>query len=147
MYMCMHEVYYMLHMSSCMYMYTCTVQDFLMPRVKTIFILVYNFTCISELVILPPWVFSMDVTRCMAVCRACECKISEMVEFLNSDREHMQQGIFPDVQQSYLLHSALNFDEVSLTQCTFIILTCNLVTNHFSHAMNVIVYMYMPQVS
>ena len=25
----------------------------------------------------------------------------------------MQQGIFPDVQQSYLLHSALNFDEVS----------------------------------
>ena len=50
----------------------------------------------------------------LAVCRACECKISEMVEFLNSDREHMQQGIFPDVQQSYLLHSALNFDEVSL---------------------------------
>ena len=74
----------------------------------------------------------------LAVCRACGCKISEMVEFLNSDREHMQQGIFPDVQQSYLLHSALNFDEVSLTQCTFIILTCNLVTNHFSHAMNII---------
>ena len=49
----------------------------------------------------------------LAVCRACECKISEIVEFLNSDREHMQQGIFPDVQQSYLLHSALNFDKVS----------------------------------
>ena len=75
----------------------------------------------------------------LAVCRACGCKISEMVEFLNSDREHMQQGIFPDVQQSYLLHSALNFDEVSLTQCTFIILTCNLVANHFSYAMNAIV--------
>ena len=26
----------------------------------------------------------------------------------------MQQGIFPDVQQMYLLHSSLNFDEVSL---------------------------------
>ena len=77
----------------------------------------------------------------LAVCRAYECKISEMVEFLNSDREHMQQGIFPDVQQSSLLHSALNFDDVSLTQCTctFIILTCNLVANHFSHAMNVTV--------
>ena len=50
----------------------------------------------------------------LAVCRACECKISEMVEFLNSDREHMQQGVFPDVQQSFLLYSALNFDEVSL---------------------------------
>ena len=37
-----------------------------------------------------------------------------MVEFLNSDREHMEQGVSPDVQQSYLLHSALNFDEVSL---------------------------------
>jgi hypothetical protein len=49
----------------------------------------------------------------LAMCRACEC-ISEMVEFLNSDREHMQQGIFPDVQQSCILHSALNFDEVSL---------------------------------
>lgn len=59
----------------------------------------------------------------LAVCRACECKISEMVEFLNSDREHMQQGIFPDVQQSYLLHSALNFDEVSLTQYTFTVFT------------------------
>ena len=48
------------------------------------------------------------------VCQSCECKISEMVEFLYADREHMQQGVFPDVQQSYLLHSALNFDEVSL---------------------------------
>ena len=56
----------------------------------------------------------------LAVCRACECKISEMVEFLNSDREHMQQGIFPDVQQSYLLHSALNFDEVNLCVSYFI---------------------------
>ena len=51
----------------------------------------------------------------LAVCRACDCKISEMVNFLDPDREHMQQGIFPDVQQSYILHSALNFDEVSFS--------------------------------
>ena len=49
----------------------------------------------------------------LSVCKACDVKISEIVIFLNQDREHMQQGIFPDVQQSYLLHSALNFDEVS----------------------------------
>lgn len=48
----------------------------------------------------------------LSVCKACDITISEMVNFLNQDREHMQQGIFPDVQQSYLLHSALNFDEV-----------------------------------
>ena len=51
----------------------------------------------------------------LAVCWAYECKINEMVEFLNSDQEHMQQGVFPDVQQSYLLHSALNFDEVHVS--------------------------------
>ena len=85
----------------------------MMFRVKTLifFILVYfrvgRFATLGVL-------YGCDT---LAVCRACECKISEMVEFLNSDREHMQQGIFPDVQQSYLLHSALNFDEVSLTQC------------------------------
>ena len=49
----------------------------------------------------------------LSVCKACDMKISEMVEFLNLDREHMKQGLFPDVQQSYLLHSALGFDEVS----------------------------------
>ena len=41
-------------------------------------------------------------------------KISEMMSFLDQDRLHMQQGLFPDVQQMYLLHSSLNFDEVSL---------------------------------
>ena len=49
----------------------------------------------------------------LSVCKACDLKISEIVIFLNQDREHMQQGIFPDVQQSFLLHSSLNFDEVS----------------------------------
>ena len=58
------------------------------------------------------------------MCRACDIKISEMVEFLNSDREHMQQGIFPDVQQSYLLHSALNFDEVKFNTRTACACTC-----------------------
>lgn len=53
-------------------------------------------------------------TTALSVCRICDLKMSELVEFLNQDRLHNQQGIFPDVQQTYLLHSSLNFDEVSL---------------------------------
>ena len=53
-------------------------------------------------------------TGTLAICRVCNMKISEMMNFLDQDRLHMQQGLFPDVQQMYLLHSSLNFDEVSL---------------------------------
>lgn len=49
----------------------------------------------------------------LTICKVCDVRISEMVEFLNIDRVHMQQGIFPDVQQSYMLHCQLTFDEVS----------------------------------
>lgn len=49
----------------------------------------------------------------LSICRACDAKIGDMVDFLNPEREHMKQGIFPDVQQSYILHSMLGFDEVS----------------------------------
>ena len=48
----------------------------------------------------------------MAVCKACDLSIGEIVHFLDSDREHMQQGLFPDVQRSYVLTSAIAFDEV-----------------------------------
>ena len=53
-------------------------------------------------------------TGTLSICRVCNMKISEMMSFLDQDRLHMQQGLFPDVQQMYLLHSSLNFDEVSL---------------------------------
>ena len=36
-----------------------------------------------------------------------------MLAFLNHDREYIQQGIFPDIQQSYILHSSLNFGWIS----------------------------------
>ncbi len=49
----------------------------------------------------------------LSVCKACDLRIGEMVSFLSSDREHMKLGLFPDVQQGYLLHSAITFDEVS----------------------------------
>lgn len=53
-------------------------------------------------------------TGTLSICRVCNMKISEMMNFLDHERLHMQQGLFPDVQQMYLLHSSLNFDEVSL---------------------------------
>ena len=37
-----------------------------------------------------------------------------MLAFLDPERPHMQQGLFPDVQQSYLLQCNLSIDEVSL---------------------------------
>ena len=53
-------------------------------------------------------------TTPFSVCRVCDMKIREVIDFLNQDRTHMQQGLFPDVQQTYLLQSTMTFDEVSL---------------------------------
>ena len=36
-----------------------------------------------------------------------------MVAFLNHDREHIQQGRFPELQQSSILDSSLNFDWIT----------------------------------
>lgn len=36
-----------------------------------------------------------------------------MVAFLNHDREHIQQGIFPELQQSSILDSSLDFDWIT----------------------------------
>ena len=50
----------------------------------------------------------------LELCQVCDLTISEIVEFLHQDRVHMQQGLFPDVQQSYILTSTITFDEVSV---------------------------------
>lgn len=43
-----------------------------------------------------------------------DMKISEIIDFMSDNRTHIQQGMFPDVQQAYLLQSNLMLDEVSL---------------------------------
>ena len=53
-------------------------------------------------------------TLALQVCHNCDIKISELMSFFDADRPHMQQGLFPDIQQSYLLHSNISFDEVSV---------------------------------
>ena len=46
------------------------------------------------------------------VCKNCDVCISEMVEFLSSNRLHIQQAMFPDVHQNLILHSNLTLDTV-----------------------------------
>lgn len=38
--------------------------------------------------------------------------ITEILDFLDADREHMQQGLFLNVEMSYLLQSEISFDMV-----------------------------------
>lgn len=33
-----------------------------------------------------------------------------MLDFLGKDRPHIDQGFFPDIQESYILSNTLNFD-------------------------------------
>ena len=49
----------------------------------------------------------------LSVCKNCDVSISEMVKFLSSNRLHMQQAMFPEVNHSDVLHSLLSFDEIS----------------------------------
>ncbi len=48
-----------------------------------------------------------------SICRICDMKLREIVNFLGQDRIHMQQGLFPEVQQSNLLNSSVSFSEIA----------------------------------
>lgn len=76
-----------------------------MPLCLKVLLLDFRFTRVAIL-------YGNDT---LAVCKACDVSIGEIVNFLDTDREHMQQGLFPDVQRSYVLHSAIAFDEVTIT--------------------------------
>ena len=52
--------------------------------------------------------------RVISVCKFCDMSVTEMVAFLDPDRPHMQQGLFANVQQMYLLECRLSFDEIAL---------------------------------
>ncbi len=47
---------------------------------------------------------------CLNVCQMLDITLREMLEFLDKDRPHMEQGFFPDVQDSYILSSTINYD-------------------------------------
>lgn len=53
------------------------------------------------------YAYGVDV---VSACQSLNIPLSEVFEFFDSDRQHMLQGLFPEVQQSYLLNSALTYD-------------------------------------
>ena len=46
----------------------------------------------------------------IALCSFLDIPLHEVLDFLDQDRLHMQQGFFPDVQHSYILTSSLTYD-------------------------------------
>ena len=63
----------------------------------------------------------------LQVCRACNIGITEMMDFLSLEREHMQHGLFPDVMPNYTLQCSLTYDE---TVCRTLI-GCNIKSSEF----------------
>ena len=46
----------------------------------------------------------------VGACQFLEIPLQEMLDFLDKDRMHMQQGFFPDIQDSYILNSSIAYD-------------------------------------
>lgn len=46
----------------------------------------------------------------LSACGFLKLPLKEMLEFLDKDRLHMQQGLFPEVEESYILNCTLNYD-------------------------------------
>ncbi len=46
----------------------------------------------------------------LSTCQFLSIPLQEMLIFLDQERKHMQQGFFPDVQDSYILNSSVTYD-------------------------------------
>lgn len=46
----------------------------------------------------------------LSTCGFLKIPLKTMLEFLDKDRLHMQQGLFPEVEESYILNSTLGYD-------------------------------------
>ena len=46
----------------------------------------------------------------ISLCSFLDIPLQEVLDFLDPDRLHMQEGFFPDVQHGYILSSALSYD-------------------------------------
>ena len=47
---------------------------------------------------------------CLTCCQNLDIPLRDILEFLDKDRLHMEQGFFPDVQDSYILSCAITYD-------------------------------------
>ena len=46
----------------------------------------------------------------LTTCQFLSIPLQEMLEFLDRERKHMQQGFFPEVQDSYILTCSITYD-------------------------------------
>lgn len=46
----------------------------------------------------------------LSTCQSLSIPLREILEFLDKERTHMQQGFFPDVQDSYILTCTITYD-------------------------------------
>ena len=46
----------------------------------------------------------------LGTCGVLKIPLNTMLEFLDKDRLHMQQGLFPEIEDSYILNSNLGYD-------------------------------------
>lgn len=46
----------------------------------------------------------------LSTCGVLKIPLNTMLEFLDKDRLHMQQGLFPEIEDSYILNSSLGYD-------------------------------------
>ena len=63
----------------------------------------------------------------ISVCSFLDIPLQDVLDFLDQDRLHMQQGFFPDVHHSYILESSLNYD----TDVCNVLMGMNLKQNDF----------------
>ena len=45
-----------------------------------------------------------------STCNTLDLSLLEMLDFLSSERQHMQHGLFPDINQTYILSNGIRFD-------------------------------------
>ena len=50
------------------------------------------------------------ITDVLSTCGFLKIPLKIILEFLDKDRLHMQQGLFPEVDESYIFNSTLGFD-------------------------------------
>ena len=54
--------------------------------------------------------FDYGMVNPVTCCKVLNIPLKEMLEFLDKDRLHMEQGFFPDIQDSYILASGITYD-------------------------------------
>lgn len=51
-----------------------------------------------------------STSDCITACQFLDIPVVEVITFLSKERLHMEQGLFPDIQDSYILSSQIAYD-------------------------------------